>query len=211
MTEGYLDYKLITGAVERLIKENMAGHEGRQGSSAGSKPPVIGIEGRSGSGKSTLAEKIAEEYDCNVFHMDHFFLPPEMKTAERLAEAGGNVHYERFCDEVVRGIQSGRSFSYGIYDCKKGMLFKGAGQAASGRINIVEGCYSMHPYFGDIYDLKIFLDISKEEQSRRILERSGPSLHRRFMDEWIPLEENYLLQTGIRDKCDLAGFIQPAE
>ena len=32
--------------------------------------------------------------------MDDFFLPMELRTAERLEEPGGNVHYERFSAEV---------------------------------------------------------------------------------------------------------------
>ena len=35
---------------------------------------LIGIDGRTGSGKSSLAKKLAEEFFCNLFHMDDFFL-----------------------------------------------------------------------------------------------------------------------------------------
>ena len=36
---------------------------------------LVAIDGNSGAGKSRLAELLAEVYDCNVFHMDDFFLP----------------------------------------------------------------------------------------------------------------------------------------
>ena len=36
---------------------------------------IIAIDGKCTSGKTTLASKLAEIYDCNVFHMDDFFLP----------------------------------------------------------------------------------------------------------------------------------------
>ena len=35
---------------------------------------IVAIEGGSASGKTTLANKLAEVYDCNVFHMVDFFL-----------------------------------------------------------------------------------------------------------------------------------------
>ena len=37
---------------------------------------IVSIDGKCTSGKTTLASKLAELYDCNVFHMDDFFLRP---------------------------------------------------------------------------------------------------------------------------------------
>ena len=37
---------------------------------------IVAIDGKCTSGKTTLASKLAELYDCNVFHMDDFFLRP---------------------------------------------------------------------------------------------------------------------------------------
>ena len=47
---------------------------------------IVAIDGKCTSGKTTLAAKLAEIYDCNVFHMDDFFLRPEQRTPERFAE-----------------------------------------------------------------------------------------------------------------------------
>ena len=49
--------------------------------------------------------------------MDDFFLPFELRTAERLKEPGGNVHYERFIDEVVSKLSAGEPFEYGVFRC----------------------------------------------------------------------------------------------
>ncbi|MDD2446187.1 MAG: uridine kinase, partial [Tissierellia bacterium] len=62
---------------------------------------LVAIDGNSGAGKSTLSEILESIYSCNVFHMDHFFLRPELKTKERLDEVGGNVDYVRFNDEII--------------------------------------------------------------------------------------------------------------
>ena len=80
---------------------------------------IVAIDGNSGAGKSTLANLIASVYDCNLFRMDDFFLTPELKTEERLKEIGGNVDYQRFKEEVIRGIQSGKEFQYQVYDCQE--------------------------------------------------------------------------------------------
>ena len=166
------------------------------------KPVTIAIEGRSGAGKSTLASLLGDIYDCNVFHMDDFFLPVERKTRERLAEVGGNVDYERFKEDVIRGIASGKEFNYRPFSCKEGCL--GDPIAVEPKLlNIVEGVYSMHSTLVDTYDLKVFIDISPEEQSRRILQRNGEAMHKRFMDEWIPLENRYFDACRIMDGVDL--------
>ena len=73
---------------------------------------TIAIDGSCTSGKSTLAAALASELDCNLFHMDDFFLRPQQRTAERYAEAGGNVDYERFYREVLKPLKTGEVFSY---------------------------------------------------------------------------------------------------
>ena len=50
--------------------------------------------------------------------MDDFFLRPEQRTAQRLAQSGGNVDWERFQAEVLIPLRQGISFSYRPYDCR---------------------------------------------------------------------------------------------
>ena len=150
---------------------------------------IVAIDGKCTSGKTTLAARLAEIYDCNVFHMDDFFLRPEQRTPERFAEVGGNVDYERFREAVVLPLLSGRDFSYRPFDCKT-LTLRGPVPVTPKRLNIIEGTYSMHPYFGDPYDLKILLTVDEETQRKRILERPA-FLHKRFFEEWIPMENRY--------------------
>jgi hypothetical protein len=163
---------------------------------------VVAIDGRSAAGKTTLARWAGEVYGANVFHMDDYFLPPERKTEQRLAEPGGNVDYERFAAEVMAGIQSGAEFTWRAYDCHTGTLGLPA-KAAPARLNIVEGAYSLHPSLADRYDIKVFLDVEANEQSRRILARNGEAMHARFIHEWIPLEESYIAAVGLPDSESL--------
>jgi uridine kinase len=150
---------------------------------------IVAIDGKCTSGKTTLASKLAEIYDCNVFHMDDFFLRTEQRTPDRFAEVGGNVDYERFQEEVLLPLKSGKAFSYCAFDCSTFTLAAPVAVAPK-RLNIIEGTYSHHPYFGNPYDLKILLTVDEETQRKRILERPA-FLHKRFFEEWIPMENRY--------------------
>ena len=165
------------------------------------KQVVIAIDGNCTAGKTTLASVLKKEYDCNVFHMDDFFLRPEQRTAERYAQPGGNVDYERFQQEVLLPLTASLEFSYRPFDCKTFTLSDPVTVPVK-RLNIIEGSYSMHPYFGNPYDLKVLLTVSPEVQQRRILERST-SLHKRFFEEWIPMENRYLDKLQIPQNTDL--------
>ena len=150
---------------------------------------IVAIDGKCTSGKTTLASKLAKLYDCNVFHMDDFFLRPEQRTPERFAEVGGNVDYERFLEEVLLPLKSSKTFSYRPFDCSTFTLSDPV-IVTPKRLNIIEGTYSHHPYFGNPYDWKILLTIDEETQRRRILDRPE-FLHKRFFEEWIPMENRY--------------------
>jgi uridine kinase len=162
---------------------------------------VVAIDGKCTSGKTTLASKLAEIYDCNVFHMDDFFLRPEQRTPERFAEVGGNVDYERFREEVLLPLKQGGAFSYRPFSCTTFTLGEPVAVLPK-QLNIVEGTYCLHPYFGDIYDMKIVLTVDPEVQRQRILQRPA-FLHRRFFEEWIPMEAAYFDHFRIREQGDL--------
>ncbi|MBD5513313.1 MAG: hypothetical protein HDR06_01325 [Lachnospiraceae bacterium] len=160
----------------------------------------IAIDGMCGSGKTTLAEELARRYDCNLFHMDDFFLRPEQRTAARYAQAGGNVDYERFRAEVLDHLTDEEGFAYRRFDCRR-MALEEPREVSWNRLNIIEGAYSCHPYFGDVYQLCFFMDVPVGEQKRRILARNGAEMYQRFKREWIPMENRYFEAYGIRDKC----------
>ena len=162
----------------------------------------VALDGFCGSGKSTLAALLQPIYSCNVIPMDHFFLPPQLRTAARLDEPGGNIDYERFMQEVAPGLRTGQAFRYRIFNCRT-MSFSRYKPVAPNRLNIIEGSYSLHPKFVNLYDLKIFLQIDPEEQKRRLLRRSGPDLLRRFIEEWIPMENRYFAHFQIAAQSDL--------
>ena len=150
---------------------------------------IVALDGFCTAGKTTLAASLAEHYDCCLIHVDDFFLRPEQRTDARFAEIGGNVDYERFREEVLLPLKKGVKFSYRPFDCSVMELAEPVAVVPKG-LNIVEGTYSHHPYFGDPYDLKILLTVDEETQRQRILERPA-FLHQRFFEAWIPMENQY--------------------
>lgn len=162
---------------------------------------MLAIDGSCTAGKTTLAGILSRQYDCNLFHMDDFFLRPAQRTPERFEETGGNVDYERFFEEVLLPLQSGAAFFYRPFDCGTFRLSPPV-EVTPKRLNIIEGTYSLHPYFGDVYDLKLLLTVPPALQQARILERPA-FLHRRFFETWIPMENRYLEKFRIREKSDL--------
>lgn len=165
----------------------------------------LAIDGCAAAGKSTLAKALgthfAPQQSVNIIHMDDFFLPPALRTEERLSEAGGNVHYERFAEEVLPCLDGKRAFSYGIFDCSVMAVTKRA-EFSPAALTVVEGAYSMHPRFGDVYDIRVFLSAQRETQRKRILARNGETMLRKFEGIWIPMEHRYFDAYAIKERCD---------
>lgn len=184
----YNEYKYVIDEIKNLLKDN--------------EKLVIAIDGRCGGGKSSLGAMLAEEFDCSLFHMDDFFLPPRMKTKERLAQPGGNVHYERFEEEILKSLKNDEPAVYRKYLCNKGELSQPI-KVEPKNLTIVEGSYSLHPTLRDYYDYKIFITIDPKVQHERILKRNGEEKLQDFINKWIPLEEHYFTELDIENKCDI--------
>jgi uridine kinase len=174
-------------------------------SKTASCPFLIAIDGMCGSGKTTLGNHLAKELNASLFHMDDFFLQPHQRTESRLAEPGGNVDYERFKVEILDHISDADGVTFRPFSCSKWQLAEPV-TVPYHDIVIVEGSYSHHPYFKDVYDVKVFLEISKEEQKKRILGRDGNDRWPMFENKWIPMENKYCEEFDIKTNADLTLY-----
>ena len=182
----------IKQKVEVLLKENKK------------EIIVIAIDGMTGSGKTTLAEELSQAYSAPIFHADDYFLPPELRTEERLNEPGGNIHYERMKKEVISPLIKGKIgdlIKYKPYNCRI-QNFGEEKILKINKINIVEGSYCLNPYFGKYYDLSIFLRINQKEQIERLTKRA-PKMIDNFINKWIPLEKKYHDAFNLYENCDI--------
>lgn len=175
-------------AIRQLLEEKKGSDE----------PLLAAIDGRCGSGKTTLGEYLKQVFDCNLFRMDDFFLQMEQRTPERLREVGGNVDYERFEETVLRPLLQKEQVCYQPFSCQKWGLLK-AYPIPYKRLNIIEGSYSMHPYFKNPYQLRVFLNISSKDQMENIKKRNGPEKAKQFQNMWIPKEEAYFKKFHVMD------------
>ena len=169
-------------------------------------PVIIAIDGNCGSGKTFYADKLAAHFCANVVHCDDFFLPKNMRTETRLNEVGGNIHYERLREVLLRlcsgelldnGQSNNMPFTYSAYNCstdsfEERTLFKS-------NVVIVEGSYALHPFLREFYDLKIVLTVDRHTQLQRLILREGEQGVANFINKWIPLENKYFATLDATD------------
>lgn len=163
---------------------------------------LAAIEGGSASGKSTLGSLLSEVYDCNIFHMDDYFLQAHQRTKARLAEVGGNVDYERFEQEVLLPLSQRQTVLSRVFDCSDFSIRDGV-KVPYKPLTFVEGAYSMHPKLAGYYDCSVYLKIDQDLQRKRIHVRNTPFLQEKFFSIWIPMENRYFAQTDIESRCSL--------
>lgn len=159
---------------------------------------VFAIDGMCGSGKTTIASFLEEKLKARIIHADDFFLPLELRTDERYNEPGGNIHYERMKSEVIEHLNE--DIVYQKFNCKLKKL-DGSVSLPTNKITIVEGSYCLNPYFGDYYDMAIFLQVESETQLKRIKNRVPQNIYEMFLSKWIPLEKLYFENLNIKNKC----------
>jgi len=190
----------------RVVKEEFCRHIAllaKIDSSLAQNPQtIVAIDGDAASGKTTLGGVLRLIYDCNLIHMDHFFLRQEQRSQERLAQPGGNVDYERFKEEVLTPLLAQAPFTYRPFDCQT-WDFGDEIAVSPNHLTIIEGCYSHHPTLVDAHDIKVFLKVDSQEQMRRIALRNVPPLVEKFRDIWIPMEKKYFAAFDIEVNCDL--------
>lgn len=162
---------------------------------------VIAIDGQAAAGKTTVAKRIEKTFPASVIHMDDYFLPDEKRTPKRLEEIGGNVDYERFQFEVIDHLKDDVIKSH-AYDCGKKRLIRRP-PTRKKRLLVIEGAYSHREEWVRHYDLRVVMTIDPTLQMRRIVERNGIELSKRFEQEWIVMENRYLKEESIIERADL--------
>lgn len=161
---------------------------------------VIAIDGMSAAGKTTLAKAISERLDGQIIHMDDFFLQDHQRTDQRLKQVGGNIDYRRFFQEIIASYDDLEQIVYHAYDCRDKRLRKKILDKDKA-VLIIEGAYALRQDFYDFYDLRYLCIINPLKQVQRLKARS-PQLLKRFLDEWIPMENTFIDHRQLKDKVD---------
>ena len=139
------------------------------------EPFIMAIDGRCAAGKTTLAEELKKVCECNVVHIDDFYLPMEKRTKSVMEQPGGNIDFQRLSDEILIPLTEGKQAVYRPYDCHNNQ-YMASKKIDSNYITIIEGSYSCHPKLKKFYKLCIFMDISKEMEIERLKARNPEKL-----------------------------------
>ena len=194
------------GAYFKGLAEEIAQHYKSQSRTA---PFIVGVSGISGSAKTLLATQLAKvltndhQLKANILHMDDFIRQDMQKNPE-----WGPVHLD--WAEMADTLKKIRSRETLISKPTFNQLTREYGaeviNSADMKVVIVEGLYALSNREGisDLMDLKIFIDVTKEEayQSRLRRESRKPA-------EKQVTGEKMERQTLFLEK-DAAQFILPA-
>lgn len=191
-------YRVVLAFYAKLLPALAAIDQARDGVSR----LLVAVDGPCASGKTTFAAALSEIYRCPLVHADDFFLRPEQRTPERLAEPGGNVDYERLEAEVLSPLRQGRTAVFRPWDCKSGAFGKEI-SVPSAPLVIVEGSYSLHPSLRRYYDLAVWVGADMETRRRRLRQRGGQACLDAFESRWIPLENAYFSACCVEQHCQV--------
>lgn len=163
----------------------------------------VAIDGPCASGKTSLSEILMKNFDARTVSMDDFFLPQSLRTEERYATPGGNIHHERFLKEIAPCLTNKQPccIEYRRFDCKE-MRYSKEILLPFKPLTIIEGSYSLHEKLRNLYDIKVLLTIDRATQKQRLLDREGAEKYTLFKNKWIPLEELYFKNANLKNFCD---------
>lgn len=160
---------------------------------------LIAIDGRCASGKTTLAFQLQEHLNCDVIHIDDFFMPIQKRSENFMNIIGGNIEQDRFIKEIIYPLQKHEKITYKKFDCQR-QSYVDQIEILNSKVIIVEGTYSFLLVQGMI-DISIFLTIDSTLQKERIIKRNGEERWKSFEDTWIPLEERYFETLNLSKDC----------
>lgn len=162
---------------------------------------IIAIDGDCCSGKTTLAKKLAEQFSCNIIHIDDFYLPIHLRSENRFKQPGRNIHWERLLDEVLSPLQDGQKVKYCKYIPEK-KAFSSEITLEAKPLTIVEGTYALLPELQHFYSIKVNLSVDLITQYKRIEKREPSEKVNQFKRIWIPKSKTYLDMYDIENNSD---------
>lgn len=159
---------------------------------------LVSIEGSCASGKSTIAQKIKSEFNVSIIHADDFFLNDADKKKE--IGVGEYIDYKKI-ENLLSKLSLGKTIDFQKYDCSKKEYINSSIEVKP--IVIVEGVYSYNQHLRKYFDYLIFVSINKKTQLERLEKRSSPFIFQKFINEWIPREEEYFNTLNVLENANI--------
>ncbi len=169
---------------------------------------IIGIAGGTGSGKTTLADILKKEFleNVSVIAYDNYYKNHDHLTLEERAQ----VNYD--CPEALdtelliqhlKALKQGKAIEMPIYNFKMHMRDKETIMVKPATIIVVEGILLFHlKELRDLFDLKIYVDVSADirilRRVKRDIEERGrtiDSVTAQYLSTVQPMHDKYVEPT----------------
>ena len=162
---------------------------------------VISIDGPCGGGKTTIAKEIEKELDYNILHMDDFYLPFQKRDKNWMNIIAGHMDFDRLIETVLKPYKNKQKPNYISYDCHSDKYLQEI-PIDHDKFLVIEGSYTSHPILDKYVNVKIFVDIDKDNQVKRLTTRN-PAVVDKFLSMWVPFENRYFEELKIKASSDL--------
>jgi uridine kinase len=137
---------------------------------------LVGIGGRGGSGKTTLARSIA---GAQVVSTDEFW-------------DGSRFELERLRAQVVVPLLDGREARFHGFDWARQRPFDAPRVIRPAGVVVVEGVCALHRLFRDAYELRVWVEASRDVRLARGVARDGETSRSTWETRWMPMEDRYV-------------------
>ena len=136
---------------------------------------LVGIGGRGAAGKTTLARLVE---GAQLVSTDAFW-------------DGSGFDLERLRREVLAPLARGEAARYDAWDW--------ASQQPAGvrtveplGIVVIDGVCALHRIFRAAYDVRVWVDASRDVRLARAVGRDGEASRREWEERWMPSEDRYI-------------------
>jgi len=185
------------------------------------RPLFVGVDGIDAAGKTTLADSLAEELRRGGLpviraSIDGFHNPRDVRYARGSLSPEGyffdSFNYDALKNDLLLPLRegSGRDYRLKAFDFTADTPVDSPPLAAPDNgILIFEGVFLFRPELAELWDIKIFVDVSFEEALRRAMNRDlhlfkeKAELERRYTQRYIPGQRMYLNLCHPMDKADI--------
>jgi uridine kinase len=148
---------------------------------------LVGIAGHGAAGKSTLARSIP---GAQVVGTDEFWSGEEFEIA-------------RLRSEVVEPILRGEEAAYLPFSWEMQRPGTEIRRLRPEGVVVVEGVCALHATLRDAYDLRIWVEASRDLRLERAIARDGEEARRVWEERWMPSEDRYVARDDPVSAADL--------
>jgi uridine kinase len=180
-------------------------------------PFLVAIDGIDCAGKTTFADDLEQFMTDQGFKiirasLDEFHNPKEFRHQRGKDSPEGyyldSFNYKVLFDYLLDPLrQSGsREYRTKAFDYKKDEWIKSELKTAEkDNILIFDGVFLLRPQINEVWDLRIYLDISYDECLRRARERDGKSAEivEKYKIRYISGQKLYHMHAGPKRKADI--------